>query len=156
MTQRFLIYFAPAMFFCRKRKEVQNQGVVSGDTSIHPLKKMLLVMAGVLSLILGIIGIPVPVLPTTPFLLLSAFLFSRSSSRLYHWLIRHRYFGKYIRDYHEKRGVSLRVKIGALLMLWTAIIYSAFWAVELLWVRILLILIALGVTSHILCLRTLK
>lgn len=156
MTQRFLFYFVPAMFFCRKRKDEKNQAFISGDFSIHPLKMILLVSAGFLSLLLGIIGIAVPMLPTTPFLLLSAFFFARSSTRLYNWLIYHRLFGKYIRDYREKRGVSLNVKMGALLMLWATIIYSAFWAVDVVWVRILLILIALGVTSHILCLKTLR
>ncbi|MBN1339235.1 MAG: YbaN family protein [Bacteroidales bacterium] len=120
------------------------------------LKKGLLVVAGCLSLLLGLVGIPVPMLPTTPFLLLSAYLFARSSPRIYHWLLHHRYLGKFIRDYHEKKGVPLKVKTWALTLLWATILYSALWMIETLWIKLLLIAIATGVSVHILSLRTIK
>ncbi len=143
------------MFFCNHKGPLRS--IKPEDSgSIHPIKRTLLIIGGIASLTLGFIGIPVPLLPTTPFLLLSAYLFARSSPRLYNWLIYHRIFGKYIRDYREKRGVPLGVKIGTLLLLWVTISISAFLFVELVWVRILLLAIALGVSSHILCLKTLK
>jgi uncharacterized protein len=143
------------MFFCKQKKEYKKVEPVEPG-SVNPARKALLVAGGIIALTLGILGIPLPLLPTTPFLLLSAYLFSRSSPRLYNWLIYHRIFGKYIRDYREKRGVPLEVKIGTLLLLWVTISLSAFLAVELWWVRGLLFAVAIGVTAHILCLKTIR
>lgn len=97
-----------------------------------------------------------PLLPTTPFLLLSAACFIRSSSRLYSWLIRHRYFGEYIRRYREYRAVTQKNKIVSISLLWIIISLSAFTAVQSWWVRGLLFVIAAGVTVHILSLKTWK
>jgi uncharacterized protein len=144
------------MGFCRQKDKKSEPLRPEKIRQISPVRKYLMITGGVVSLALGLIGIPVPLLPTTPFLLLSAYLFARSSESHYHWLINHRYLGKYIRDYREKRGVPLMVKIGAISLLWATILFSAFYVVDLLWVRILLIAIATGVTSHILCLKTIK
>lgn len=118
--------------------------------------KGLLIVAGFISLILGLIGIPVPLLPTTPFLLLSAYLFARSSPRVYKWLLNQKYLGKLIKDYREKKAVPLRAKIWALTLLWATILYSTLWFNDLLWLKLLLIAIAIGVSIHIILLRTLK
>lgn len=120
------------------------------------VQRILYLVAGTLSLGLGILGIPIPLLPTTPFLLLSAWLFARSSRRFYLWLINHRYFGETIRNYRERGGVKARVKAGAIALLWVTIAISAIWAVQLWWVRGLLLVIAVGVTWHIASLKTLK
>lgn len=119
-------------------------------------RRTLYLVAGTLSLGLGILGIPLPLLPTTPFLLLSAWLYSRSSERFYHWLINHRTFGKIIRNYRDKGGVEARVKAGAIALLWVSIAISCIWAVSLWWVRGVLVVIATGVTWHIASLKTLK
>ena len=123
---------------------------------LHPVKRNLYILAGIISFLLGMLGIPLPLLPTTPFLLLSAWLFARSSERFYLWLINHRYFGRYIRDYREKGGVGIKVKIGALALLWITIGISASLAVESWWVRMILLVIAIGVSTHILSLKTIK
>lgn len=123
---------------------------------LHPVKRRLYIFAGVVSFLLGMLGIPLPLLPTTPFLLLSAWLFARSSERFYNWLINHRYFGRYIRDYREKGGVGVSVKVGAVALLWVTIGISACLAVESWWVRVLLLLIAIGVSIHILSLKTIR
>ncbi|MBW6497815.1 MAG: YbaN family protein [Bacteroidales bacterium] len=102
------------------------------------------------------LGIPLPLLPTTPFLLLSAWLYARSSKRFYFWLINHRYFGKTIRNYREKGGVALNIKIWAIALLWITITLSATLAVGNWWVRVLLLVIAIGVTIHISSLKTIK
>ncbi len=122
---------------------------------LNPIQRYLLIIAGTISLGLGLLGIPLPLLPTTPFLLLSAWCFARSSERFYRWLILHPYFGEYIRNYREKGGVTLKVKIFTIALLWVTISSSAIWAVDLWWVRGLLFLIAVGVTTHIASLKTL-
>lgn len=105
---------------------------------------------------LGFLGIALPVLPTTPFLLLALWFFSRSSDRLRRWLLTNRLFGRYISDYSSGRGIPLRVKIYALILMWAAIGYSALWIVNSLWLKIILLAIAIGTTVHILRIRTKK
>ncbi|MDX9942330.1 MAG: YbaN family protein [Bacteroidales bacterium] len=121
-----------------------------------PWQRRLLLACGIISLGLGLIGIPLPLLPTTPFLLLSAWCFARSSERFYQWLLNHRYFGKSIRNYRMKGGVSLGVKIGAITLLWLTILFSVIFVVNLWWVRGLLLAIAIGVTIHIWALKTIR
>jgi uncharacterized membrane protein YbaN (DUF454 family) len=119
-------------------------------------RKVFLILGGLLSLAIGTIGVFIPLLPTTPFLLLSAACFVRSSDRLYHWLINHRIFGNYIRNYREHRALTRPSKIITLLILWITISYTAFFAIPRLSIQILLISIALGVTYHILSLKTIQ
>lgn len=119
-----------------------------------PFKKWLLIIAGSLSVGMGVLGIVLPLLPTTPFLLLAAACYLRSSERLYNWLINHRVFGKIIRNYLQKRTISIRVKISSLTLMWLAISYSAIFVVSILWVKILLFAIAIGVTVHILSFKS--
>jgi uncharacterized membrane protein YbaN (DUF454 family) len=112
-------------------------------------KRRLLIGAGTLSLGLGIIGVFIPILPTTPFLLLAAACYMRSSERFYQWLINNRIFGAYVRDYIEGRGMPIRVKILTILLLWLAIGLSITFGVQNIVIRIILICIAIGVTAHI-------
>ncbi|MDR0811804.1 MAG: YbaN family protein [Paludibacter sp.] len=117
--------------------------------------KYILIFFGVISLGLGILGIFLPLLPTTPFLLLSAFLFARSSQRLHSWLLNHKIFGKYINDFLQEKSIPLRVKIYSISMLWLTILCSiAFAAGGKLWLQILLAAVAVGVTIHILSYKT--
>jgi uncharacterized membrane protein YbaN (DUF454 family) len=119
--------------------------------------RALLLVAGTLSLMLGIVGIVLPILPTTPFLLLSAACYIRSSERMHKWLLGNRWFGEYIRNYQEGRGIPLKTKIVALAFLWAAILYSTFFALdEILIAQVALLLIALGVSVHLIRLPTLK
>ena len=118
------------------------------------LSRWLLIIAGTFFLGLGIIGIFLPLLPTTPFLLLAAACYARSSKRFYNWLLKNRWFGNYIKNYREGKGVSLEVKILSISFLWIAIGYSAIFVLRILLGRIILILIAIGVTIHILSIKT--
>lgn len=120
------------------------------------LLRILMVIAGTLFVGLGVLGIFLPLLPTTPFLLLAAACYARGSKRFYDWLLNNRWFGNYIRDYREKKQVPLAVKVGAVSLLWITIILSALLVVHILLVKIALILIAIGVTVHILSIRTLR
>lgn len=119
------------------------------------LIRLILIIAGTFFLGLGILGIFLPILPTTPFLLLTAACYARSSRRLNDWLLNNKLFGNYIKNYREGKGIPLKVKILSISFLWIAILFSAFF-VDILVVRIILILVAIGVTIHILTIRTLK
>lgn len=116
--------------------------------------KPLLIASGTVCVGLGMLGIFLPLLPTTPFLLLAAACYIRSSEKFYRWLIANRWFGRYIRNYREGRGVPFSTKVMAISLLWITIGYSAFFVVDILAVRILLILIAAGVTVHLVLLKT--
>jgi len=119
------------------------------------LRKGLLVSAGILSVGLAAVGILLPLLPTTPFLLLAAACFVRSSDRLYRWLTTHRVFGPYIRNYREHRAITRQAKILTLLLLWATIGYSYFAVVRSPAVRVVLLLIAAATTAYVLSLKTL-
>ncbi len=119
--------------------------------------RVVLVILGCVSLGLGLVGIFLPVLPTTPFLLLSAALFVRSSKRLYDWLMGHKTLGPYIKNFRENRAIPLRVKIISVSLMWLTMGYSIFFVVDhLLWVQLILFATAIGVTIHILSFKTLK
>ena len=119
------------------------------------LGKWLLMSLGFLAMAVGLVGVVVPLLPTTPFLLLAAACFVRSSDTMYGWLTSNRLFGGFIRDYQEQRGVSARAKITALVLLWSVIGFTALTAVDAAWLRVFLVAIAVAVTVHLLRLRTL-
>jgi len=118
--------------------------------------RVLLITAGTLFVGLGIIGIFVPILPTTPFLLLAAACYARSSQRFYDWLLNNRWFGRYLKNYLQGRGIPLRVKVITIVLLWVTIGFSIVFAVELFAVKVALSLIAIGVSIHILSRRTLR
>ena len=118
--------------------------------------KYLYIVIGTLSLSLGVIGIFVPLLPTTPFLLLAAALYFRSSPVLYERLLNHRYLGTYIRNFREYRAIPLRAKVISITLLWATLSYCAFGIAESTWLRLLFGAIAIGVTWHILSYITLK
>jgi len=117
-------------------------------------KKILFITLGTFFVGIAIVGIIIPILPTTPFLLLSAALYARSSKRFYDWLLNNRLFGKYIKNYREGKGIPVYVKIMVITLLWITIGASIVFAVELLAVRILLVAIASGVSIHILRIKT--
>lgn len=118
--------------------------------------KALYILIGTLSLILGIIGIFVPLLPTTPFLLLTAALYVRSSPRLYDWLIHQKYLGNYIRNFRENKAIPLKAKIISVSLIWITMLYCVFFIVPYWWLKILLLLIGAGTSYHILSFKTLK
>lgn len=124
------------------------------DKTSNRLIKAILIGAGTFFLGLGIVGIFLPLLPTTPFLLLAAACYARSSKKFYNWLINHKWFGSYIKNYREGKGIPMKVKISAIFLLWVTILFSVIFVVSILWVRIVLIVIASGVTIHILTIKT--
>ena len=119
------------------------------------LKRYLFLILGTIFLGIGIVGIFTPVLPTTPFLLLAAACYLRSSQRFHRWLMNNRVFGSYIRNYTEGRGIPLGVKLFTIALLWVTIGISI-WAVDKLVVTIVLLIVAVSVTLHIALIRAKK
>ena len=119
--------------------------------------KPLLLFGGTVCLVLGAIGIFLPILPTTPFLLLSAACYLRSSERMYNWLIGNRWFGTYIKNYREGKGIPLKTKVLAVVVLWAGILYSAIMVVDEFFIaQLALLIIALGVSIHLVRLPTFR
>lgn len=77
------------------------------------IPKPLATVAGHISIVLGVVGIVLPVLPTTPFLLLAAYFYSQGSPRAHQWLLNHRFFGPYIQSWQKDRSLPLKAKIQA-------------------------------------------
>ena len=120
------------------------------------LNRWILIIIGSFFTGLGILGIFLPLLPTTPFLLLAAACYIRSSERFYNWLMNNKWLGNYIKNYLEGKGVSLKSKVLSISLLWITIGYSVVFVVNIFPIRVILILIAIGVTIHLLSIRTLK
>lgn len=109
---------------------------------------------GSICLALGTLGIFLPVLPTTPFFLLTAALYMRGSDKLYKKVMSNKCFGTIVRNFQEDKSIPLKTKVVIISMLWITISFSAFFAVSALWLRLLLFAIAIGVTIHILSFKT--
>jgi len=111
-------------------------------------------IAGTVSLVFAVVGLVLPLIPTTPFLLLTAACYCRSSERLYNWLMNNKWFGEYIRNYREGKGIPLKTKSLALTFLWVTISMSTLFFVQILIVQVVLLVVAIAVSIHILRLPT--
>lgn len=120
------------------------------------LTRRIWIILGSLFLGIGILGALLPLLPTTPFLVLSAVCYARGSERFYNWLLNNKWFGNYIRNYLEGKGIPWKSKVATIALLWITIGCSAAFAVQSITIRMILIVIALGVTTHILFIHTLR
>lgn len=117
-------------------------------------KRIFLISLGIFFVVLGIIGIFIPVLPTTPFLIISAALFARSSKRFYDWLLKNRFFGKILSDYRRGKGIPVKVKIYLIVLLWITLAISAYFSRNILYIPVILLLVGIGVTIHISLIKT--
>jgi len=122
---------------------------------VRKLKTNILVILGSLFLIIGAIGIFIPLLPTTPFLLLAAYCYIRSSKKLYDWLMGNKVLGNYIHNYFEHKAISIRAKISTMVILWVGLSVSML-LLDNWWIRALLIAVGIGVSIHVLTIKTLK
>lgn len=116
--------------------------------------KYIYLFAGSFSLALGVAGIFLPILPTTPFLLLTAALYFRSSPRAYGWLLRHKYLGGYIRSFREDRAIPLRAKIVSLTLLWLTSLHCVLLLFKPWWLKLLMLIVAAGTTFYITSFKT--
>ncbi len=121
----------------------------------NPAIRYALLTIGWLSVVLGVVGIFLPVLPTTPFLLLAAGCFARSSERFYNWLVNHPKLGPWIRDYLEGNGIPLKGKVYAIGLMWLSISFSCY-LVPMFWARTFMLTSAVCVTIYILRQKTLR
>lgn len=133
-----------------ERKDIEAEALVISQKS--GIKRFILFVAGILCTIFGLLGMVLPVLPTTPFLLLAAICFVQSSSKAYYWLLTNRIFGKFIQDYRKGKGISKRHKLIVITFLWGTIFVSIL-LISVVWLRILLLIIALSVSTHILLIK---
>ena len=117
---------------------------------------IILTILGLLSLGLGILGAFLPVLPTTPLLLLSAALFLRGNRRQYDWLMNHPKLGPYITNFMKHKAIPLRIKVVAVATLWLTLLYCAVFVAEHWAFRAFFIVLAIAITIHILSYKTLK
>ncbi len=121
---------------------------------MEKIKKTVFLFLGLILTFLGIIGIFIPVLPTTPLLLLASYCYVRSSEKLYLWLINHRIFGRYIRDYNKYRAVDKKSKTIAVILIWVSMMISMS-LISKTPVRIVLLITGLAVTYFISTIKTL-
>jgi len=119
------------------------------------LKRGILIIFGTFSLVLGLIGIFLPIIPTTPLLLLAAACYSRSSTRFNNWLLNNRLFGSYIKNYREGRGMPIGAKVFTLSLLWITITVSSLILGNLL-ISFFMFMIAVAISTHIIMLKNLK
>ena len=124
--------------------------------STNQVRRALFLTAGTICLGLGAFGIFLPILPTTPFLLLAAACYAQSSKRMHRWLLNNKWFGEYIRNYKEGKGISSKGKIFTLTLLWTTIGFSAFFLVDLDLLRVILLIVAVAVSAHVILLPTFR
>ncbi len=117
--------------------------------------KALYTTFGTLALLLGLLGIFLPLLPTTPFLLLAAYCYLRGSSTMHNWLMSHKLLGPYIHDFQQGHGIPLRSKCMAMALMWPSLAISA-WIMPIPWLRWLLLIPGIGVSIYLWRLPTKK
>lgn len=120
---------------------------------MNRIKRGALIVAGSAAVVMGGIGVAVPILPTTPFIIAAGLCFSASSPRMYGWLVRSRYFGEYIENYRTGAGVSARTKAFSLIFLWSLLLISGFMMRSDPLAPVILPVVGAAVTAHILMLR---
>lgn len=120
------------------------------------VRKALLIFLGTVCVGLGVMGMFLPLMPTTVFFLMAAYCYSHSSERFHDWLMTNKLFGKYISDYRSGKGISLRQKISTIAILWASIGISIWFVGGSFWLTLLLAAVAVGVTVHLLWLKTYK
>ena len=126
------------------------------SAKLDTVYRYLYLIMGFLLVGIGILGIFLPVLPTTIFLILASACFMKSSPKANEWLKNNRWLGPYLRNYTEKTGLTIKSKLVLISILWISITFSAFILTDIPAIRILLLLIAIGVTIHLVMVKTAK
>jgi len=124
------------------------------SVEINGIQKYLYLVSGVILVAIGVIGIFLPVLPTTIFLILASACFVKGSPRANEWLRNHKILGAYIKNYQDGTGLTITAKLINIVLLWTMILLSAFLFTEEIIIRLILLAIAIGVTIHLLMVKT--
>lgn len=124
--------------------------------SISPFAKYFYLISGFLLVAIGVIGIFLPLLPTTIFLILASICFLKSSPKANEWLRNHKVLGVYIDNYQNKTGLTRNAKIANIITLWISISLSAIFLTDELYIKIILLAIAIGVSIHLVMIKTKK
>jgi uncharacterized membrane protein YbaN (DUF454 family) len=132
------------------------QKIKSQSVKLPGIYRYLYFISGVLLVAIGVIGIFLPILPTTIFLILASACFIKSSPQANEWLRNHKILGAYIKNYQDKSGLTIKTKIINITLLWIMISISALFFTELWYIRVLLLAIAIGVTVHLVMIKTKK
>jgi hypothetical protein len=140
----------------KTRVDVENGLTDSPRIIANPVARYLVMACGWFFTVLAFFGAMLPILPTTPFLLLAAACFYRSSGKFYQWIMYNKLFGHYLRDYKAGMGVPVRVKVTTLVFTWISSMVSVIFFIPYLWLKILVIAISAAITIHILLIRTRK
>ena len=126
------------------------------SVAISPVLKYFYLFSGFILVAIGVVGIFLPLLPTTIFLILASICFLKSSPKANEWLRNHKVLGGYIDNYQNKTGLTSNAKIANIITIWISISLSVFLLTEELYIRILLLAIAIGVTIHLVMIKTKK
>ena len=129
---------------------------ITKSVKVPGIYRYLYFISGVLLVAIGFIGIFLPILPTTIFLILASACFIKSSPKANEWLRNHKMLGMYIKNYQDGSGLTVKSKIFNITFLWIMISASALFFTELWYLKILLLVIAFGVTIHLLMIKTKK
>ena len=129
-----------------KRDRADDIPDTSTGVRLHPSRavRALLWIAGTVCVVLGVIGLFLPVLPTTPFILLAAACYARASERFYLWLLNHRIFGPTLREWRRYRSIPWRTKLWAIGLMSTTLAASIIFFVRPVWLQVVLALMGLG------------
>jgi uncharacterized protein len=111
--------------------------------------KPVLIFLGSFFVLLGIVGIIIPLIPTTPFLLLAAFFYAKSSDKLYHWLLNTKWLGEYIKSFQSGEGIPRRAKYIAIIVLWLTTGYSIFFLIPIIWVKLIMSVVVINISIYI-------
>ncbi len=136
--------------------EVNSNKETKLQRPVSPFVRGVLVVSGIIVTFIGVAGVFIPLLPTTPFLLLASWCFTRSSEKLNQKLMTNRILGPYILNYREKKGITKRHKVFTLLFLWATLAFSFYMSPDWWWLWLMLAFIGIGVSFHIISFKTLK
>lgn len=118
------------------------------------VRKALLIFFGTVCVGLGVMGMFLPLMPTTVFLLMAAYCYSRSSDKFHDWLLNNRWLGKYIKNYKSGQGISIRQKVTTIAILWASIGFSIWFVGAAFWPTLFLAAVLIGVTLHLVLIKT--
>jgi hypothetical protein len=126
------------------------------NTQNSSTEKIVFTLVGTISLLIGLIGIILPVIPTTPFILFSAWCYYRGSERFHDWLVNHPYLGPIVEEYGNGEGMTKESKIKAIILTWTAVLMTAVFILQSLLMRAIIIVIAVIGTIVLIRIKTRK
>lgn len=146
-----MVWFLYSFLHCNLNK---NQHNILPSSNLFA--RWFWLLMGLVLTVIGFIGIIIPGLPTTIFMILAAACFFRSSQGLYDWVINHKYFGAHVKNYREGKGMPIKAKVFSLVMMWVFVIFALFFSIpdNLIFYKTMIFLAALFGTKTILNLPT--